>query len=259
MISEQTRFIDLPRISIEVKASPVTSRPTTISRVVLSFPMWLAEIDDAIRVLHEIEAWHAADPPRNEAWANPSAMATMQARETARVGSYVVFACALDRLIRKSFGHAMASLPVPDGPAREEYAELANAASDHISEIRHVRNKVFAHPAAIDPKKRDSTTMLMNSVPFSCGSHATMINKEFFIGGAPLQPFDEDARDAECLPLINIAKVSSAARACLDAWWKIIERFMMAVRDLDDEAYGARYQGMIAVRRPTYPMPQADT
>lgn len=156
-------------------------------------PDHLLEIDAATDVLDEIEASYLEDLEKHRSLLAdfPPDMfredfKRYRTREMWRIGSYVVFACTLEGIIRRLYLHVTSVLERVD-PTSAQAVELRDAIwlkerDAEIAPFNLLRNKVFAHTSFGDPRK-DSHPLQITSLWQFAGASVGMGPNGLSFGG----------------------------------------------------------------------------
>ena len=243
--------MDLPGLTLVFESTPHPKDPIGSTLAAQRFPNWKIEIDGVLRVLAELVQWRAADPPPSleDGWppSSPLAYVGFTARETARVGALVVFACNVSDMIERQAEqvHGLLDLFEPSGVAtrRAERKDHKN----RLSTCWQLRHKVFAHTAAVDPKG-DSYTVRATSLWHVSGNGSGWRNGEFELGTAQLVQVG-DPLDPKALPAMNLERLRAEAAGACAAWWTLLARDVETLKAIPDHEYKEKLVGLVEVIR----------
>lgn len=250
------RFGDLPQITVVVRTANELSdesRPMGMSCAAVRWPAWTVEIDGVLRVLDELTAWGRSDPPSRE-WP-PSDHAEHErfvARETGRIGGYVVFACNVADMIEHEAAriHRLLDLLEPASRATRKKAREKHRAALAISRL--LRHKVFAHTAAVSRppkgKKPDPLSVRATSVLFVSGNGSGWRSDEFRLGLGQMTPIDGGEEQIP-LPSVSLREVHAEANAAFDAWWTLLSMDIERIQGFSDAALRTAMPGLLDVIR----------
>lgn len=237
------RFDDIAALAIWLE-QPAEAAGIRTAGVVLHLPLWQSELDRMVAVLNAFDVWSASDPPPSSRDWPPSDLGAFEAfvaRETARVGGYVVFACSAARLAQRTCEHVDRILdrldPAGAGARRAERERCAA----QLRTLRRLRNKVFAHTAATDPRPEDSTALRATSAAYASGSGAGFRNDELTLGTVQYAVLGEPPHPADGLPSYSMREVREIASAAMSSWWAAIDTSMRALRARSDDELRALF------------------
>lgn len=237
----------------EVPGTPATGG-------VVSIPDHVYEIDAAIDVLNEIESSYVADLDEHRPLIEnlkdhvyDERFTRYRSREIWRIGSYVVFVCALEGILRRSYPHLTSTLArINLASARAVEQRDSARLKDREKEMESfnlLRNKVFAHTSFADPR-RDSFSLQMTSLWNFSGRAMLLTGVGLLIGGLSItiggQPAEKE------FPLIGLARMCRDAAAHIQSWFdQHLEVMNLILSNTDDEMKRA-WPGaiMIARRKP---------
>lgn len=185
-------------------------------------------VDEIVEVLNEIEEAHIQDKERNRAVRMDSSEYFAYSRRVLwRLGSYVVLATNLQRVIQKVYerycGQAQRHLgrPILDQASFDE----RNA---ELRDLRKWRNKVFAHAAFAKPED-ESETYLFNTLQLLAGNG--MSHKDGEIQLAASWVIGDEDLPRELRP-ISFEACVPAVVAHVSAWRPMFEAPFQELRQL---------------------------
>jgi hypothetical protein len=262
-------FMDLPGLTLLLKGErqefPGERDPLLTTAVAVQLPAWKVEIDGVLRILNEFSAWAAGDrhPPPSVAWPprDHHEYERYSARETGRIGAFIVFACNVSDMIEHQARqvHGLLDLVEPAGStARTKSREVARA---RLRTCRKLRHKVFAHTAAASrPPKGppDPLSIRATSVFYVSGNGNGWRNDEYQIGSLQVAETNGPAKQAT-LPAVTLASVQAEAAAALTGWWEMLARDIEQLQGFSDDELRKVVQELDqAIRVPRYEPPKRE-
>lgn len=225
---------------------------------VLRVPQNVSEIDDGVDVLNEIERSHVSDLNENPdllpaagAWppADLDRFRSYKAREVWRIGSYIVFACTLDGVIRRTYEHLVSMLQFFSEAAFRDLESRHRGARDArregLRDVRRLRNKVFAHTSFADPRG-DSRSMQATSLKHFAGSIPVFSDGQMLVGGSSVQIRGDNTAS---LPMVGVSDLASKMGTHVDAWHGMCLDAMHALLALTDDDFKAKWPVVEQVTR----------
>lgn len=173
-----------------------------------------------VGILNEVEKSNASEVAAGSPWSSDDheKNSTFALREAWRVGSYVMFLCVLEGVLKRQFRYLAGILDRLGGPGRAAQTALEGLAlrrrDAEIRPVRHLRDKVFAHTTYEWPRDEDNASRQATSLAFVSASGYGMGRWGAVIGSAQVIVGGEPTG----LPPVSLRMLTERAAPHVEAW-----------------------------------------
>lgn len=249
----------------DIGAGPFTSVTPACTRA--------EEIDAGLAVLFEIDQAHKVDLEANAAWLpdrwTPSEHATIElrhvgprlprfkAREVWRIGSYVMFWCTLEQVVKHEYRQILGLLQriAPGAKVALEGSSITEL-EDRDAEmrpIRELRNKIFAHTAYAEPRGDDLATQFTSLVHFS-GADFVISKAGVALGGTTVIPDRHGIAPhfrsgTQRFEEVTVSTLVERAVQHFVSWWSMYKIVLAALQAMPDADVRAAWPAVVRVIR----------
>src|SRR4030067_2445741 len=214
-------------------------------------PSGLTEFDTNITLLNEIFYHYHDDFARNRYLFEhfpPSALDefnSFKIREIWRIGSFIVFALNIEQILKRRFEESMKFVSKFDPASANPYSNLVQNRQNEIDKYKYYRDKIFAHTAYGNSKKKDNLSMQATSSAYFNGTFLGISSDGIRLGGFSVVR-DQAPPTFESFTFLEMASDFSKH---FQEWYKMYHDICTILQNLTDEQIKPHIKGLVMIRR----------